>query len=312
MFGRKFAVFTVDAEEFGETECVKYSSLRAEDDMMDGLSRYIDLIEGYGIKGTVFTLLGTAEKYRGLLSELAGKGHEIALHGYRHTAPMLIEPHNFGKETALAKESLSQMFGCEIKGFRAPCFSLDTERLDIIKGLGFAYDASFMNFSPARHHAAPDFSNWNSLADNVYELDGFFEFGLVTGHLFGAKFPASGGGYLRLMSDFLFKPFIRQCIKNADCYVFYLHPFEFSEKRAADLKGAKAYDRFYLTHGISGFVDKVRFLISELAGQGFELVTFSELSELCGEHSEADARTNNQSGTEPLSVPTGRSSLIPR
>lgn len=312
MFGRKFAVFTVDAEEFGETECVNYSSLSAEDDMMDGLSRYTDLIEEYGIKSTVFTLLGTAEKYRGLLSELAEKGHEIALHGFRHTAPMLIEPHDFKKETALAKDRLSQMFGCEIKGFRAPCFSIDTERLDIIRDLGFAYDASFMNFSSARHHAATDFSTWNSLADNVYERDGFFEFGLVTGRLFGARFPASGGGYLRLMSDFLFKPFIKQCIKNADCYVFYLHPFEFSERRAADLKGAKAYDKFYLTHGIFGFVGKVRFLISELADRGFEFVTFSELADLCSEHSKADVRTNKPPEAEPLSVLTGRSSLLPR
>ncbi len=277
--GKKYAVFTADVESFGETECVRYSSLKVDDDMMDGLFRYTELLEKHGIRATLFSLLEAAEMYTAPISELLQKGHELALHGFNHTAPMLIEPDEFKAQTQSAKSRLESLFDVKIRGYRAPCFSLDEERLEAVRSLGFDYDASFMSFSKARHHAPLDFSRWHRHERNVFESNGFFEFGLVSGKLFGADYPASGGGYLRLMSKLLYRPFIKRCVRKNSCYVFYMHPFELSSERAPDLKRAKLYDKYYLTQGLSDFAEKIVYLIACLKSEGFEFITFSELSE---------------------------------
>ena len=42
-------------------------------------------------------------------------------------------PAVFRAEIQKAKQMLSDLFQTEIKGFRDPCFSLDKERLDILR-----------------------------------------------------------------------------------------------------------------------------------------------------------------------------------
>ena len=52
---KKYAVFTMDVEEFNDTECVANSGQQVTQDMLDGLDEYIRLLEKYEIKATMFT-----------------------------------------------------------------------------------------------------------------------------------------------------------------------------------------------------------------------------------------------------------------
>ena len=56
----KYAVFTIDVEDFADTECVAKSGQRVRRHMLDGLDIYIRLLEQYQIRATMFAVCRTA------------------------------------------------------------------------------------------------------------------------------------------------------------------------------------------------------------------------------------------------------------
>lgn len=277
---KKYAVFTMDLECFTDTECVANSGAQVASEMLDGFDIYIRLLEKYNIRATLFTLCNTAAKMREKLSNCIRRGHQLALHGWNHIAPLLIEPERFRTETATAKNFLEREFGVKIRGYRAPCFSLDNQRLDILRQLGFHYDASRNDFSPARHTVQMDMGGYLEVTSGVFRDKDFCEFGLSHGKLFGMNFPISGGGYVRLFNWAVMKAAIRRYLRTHDYYVFYLHPFELSRERVPPIQGLKGYDQFYLNYGHRRFANKVEEIIRMLQGEGYEFVTFDELTDL--------------------------------
>ncbi len=280
MNNRKFAVFTMDLERFSDTECVANAGIPVTAEMLDGFDIYIRLLERYGIRATLFTLCGTALQMRDKLSRCIARGHQMALHGWSHVAPLLMEPERFRREIAEAKCFLEREFGVCIRGYRAPCFSLDNERLDILRSLGFRYDASRNDFSPARHTVHMDMGGYLEITTGVFHDRDFCEFGLSHGRLFGMNFPISGGGYVRLFNWVVMKQAIRRYLRTHDYYVFYLHPFELSREPVPIIPGLRSYDQFYLNYGHRRFAAKVEDIIRMLQSEGYEFVTFDELAEL--------------------------------
>ena len=108
--------------------------------------------------------------------------------------------------------------------------------------------------------------------------DDFFEFGISKQKIFGQPFPISGGGYVRLMNWEFMKSVIHQYITTNDYYVFYLHPFELTRQKIPLLKKLKSYDKYYLKAGIQTYGKHIEQLIKMLKTNGYEFVTFEELS----------------------------------
>ena len=129
---KKYAVFTMDVEEFNDTECVANSGQKVTQDMLDGLDEYIRLLEKYEIKATMFTVCQTAQKVKERLLRYLHRGHRIALHGLKHTPPCTMDDECFRRETLEAKTLLEEEFQTRVTGYRAPCFSLDEGKLDIL------------------------------------------------------------------------------------------------------------------------------------------------------------------------------------
>lgn len=277
---KKYAVFTMDLEGFTDTECVANSGAAVPSEMLDGFDIYIRLLEKYNIRATLFTLCNTAAQMRDKLRRCIARGHQMALHGWSHIAPLLMDPEHFRTETAQAKSFLEREFGVKIRGYRAPCFSLDNQRLDILRSLGFRYDASRNDFSAARHTVQMDMGGYLEVTSGVFHDRGFCEFGLSHGKLFGMNFPISGGGYVRLFNWAVMKAAIRRYLRTHDYYVFYLHPFELSRERVPAIPGLKGYDQFYLNYGHRSFAGKVEDIILMLQSEGYEFVTFDELTDL--------------------------------
>ena len=99
----------------------------------------------------------------------------------------------FENELLNSRKEISDAIGKQIYGFRAPCFSIDRDRIDIVKSLGFQYDSSKINFG-----AHPLYKNINMVGyDNkrldIYNLDDFFIFQATTTKILGKNFPISGG-----------------------------------------------------------------------------------------------------------------------
>ena len=279
MLKEKYAVFTMDVEAFTDTECVAYSSEEVDVDVLDGFDEYIRILDKHNIKSTLFTVGTLAPKIVDKLQTCIGNGHRLALHNYEHVAPLDISPAVFRDEVKKAKHTLSELFHTEVSGFRAPFFSLDDQRLGILKELGFKYDSSHLDFSKARHTVKMNLDNFKQFAKNIFYDGDFFEFGLAKHKVFGMPFPISGGGYVRLSNWAFIKTLIRQYLQQNDYYVFYLHPFELTKQKIPVPKDLKSYDQFYLTRGIKHYGSHIEQLIAMLKKLGYQFVTFEELTE---------------------------------
>lgn len=276
----KYAVFTMDVEAFTNTECVYRSAYKVDVDLMDGFDEYIKILDRHGIKSTLFTVGKLAPKIADRLKSCIENGHRLALHNYEHIAPMDQSLSQFREQIMKAKQLLTDLFHTEITGFRAPFFSMDKDRLEILQELGFRYDSSHLGYKNARHTVKLDLSSFESFRDGIFHKNGFFEFEMSKGSIFGQPYPISGGGYVRLGNWEFIKSLIRQYIQHNDYYVFYLHPFELSREKVPFLKDLKWYDQYYLNCGIGSYGKKVEQIIAMLKKSGYQFVTFEELAEI--------------------------------
>lgn len=275
----KYAFFSIDIERFADTECVAKSACNPREDMLDGLDVYLNILDKHGIKATLFCLRDTALKYKDQIRRHLKNGHRLALHGNRHTPPSKMDNETFYREIELAKHSLEQVFKTKIHGYRAPFFALDNSKLHLLKELGFRYDSSRINFSPARHTESIDTTDFQKHTSAVYEKDGFYEFGHAISTFSKIRFPVSGGGYIRLPNWHFSKFLLWRYIKKHDYYMFYLHPFELSKKKCPKIKGLKFYDKMYLGYGFLTFPMKINYIIKRLKKEGFIFTTFEDAVE---------------------------------
>ncbi|MBO5726707.1 MAG: polysaccharide deacetylase family protein [Clostridia bacterium] len=274
---RKMAVFTMDLENFTDTGCIMDSGLKFDQDMLDGLDEYVAILDKYDIKATFFAVCEAAQSVKDRLKKYISNGHDLALHGYDHTAPMKLSCDEFRYKIEAAKKWLEELFDVEVKGYRAPFFSLDNEHLEVLSELGFKYDSSRFDYPKRVHAAEIDVSRFNKLTENVFKRGDFFEFGVPCHHWLGIRIPVAGGGYVR-MSDWTFlSSMLTQYLAHSDYYVFYLHPFEVSKMKMPATPHLKGYDQYYLRAGVKNYPHKIERIIKMLQKQGYEFVTFDEL-----------------------------------
>lgn len=275
----KYAVFTMDVEDFTDTECVRHSNAKGLPNMLDGLDEYIRFLEGYHIKATLFTVCKTVSSVKDRLKGYLARGHKLALHGYEHIAPQRMTDEQFRMDTERAKRFLEDTFQTEVSGYRAPCFSMNNSKLSILRELGFRYDSSKMGFKKAYYHTELDLNGYQKPLSNVYESNGFYEFSLPSQKFLCFNFPVSGGGYVRIGRWSFGIPMVHHYIRSNDYYVFYLHPFEFSKFKTPKIKDINIFKRFYLSYGIRNYRRKIAAIIKMLQRNGYQFVTFDELSD---------------------------------
>ena len=274
---KKYAVFTMDVEDFSDAGCLARRGLSPDDDMLDGIDKYVSLLERHGIRATLFTLCHTAKRIEEKLASISERGHAIALHGYDHTSLDKLTAEEFREKTKKAKEYLEGILGKRVEGYRAPFFSMDDEKIEVLRSLGFKYDSSSHGFT--RNYLKGGFSleGFENRLSGVYSKDGLYEFSLSCENILGCTYPVSGGGYVRLCPWPLVRDGIKRYIKKNDCYVFYLHPFELSDNRSDAVAELPRSERFYLSSGISAYAEKIERIIEMLKREGYTFVTFDEL-----------------------------------
>lgn len=80
----------------------------------DGPSReatpaLLDRLDGLGWKATFFTLGEAVARHRGLVAEVAARGHQVETHGYRHRHHLLTPPWEVAADLRLALEGLARV-----------------------------------------------------------------------------------------------------------------------------------------------------------------------------------------------------------
>jgi polysaccharide deacetylase family protein (PEP-CTERM system associated) len=197
---------------------------RCESRVERNTHRLLELFGKHHVKATFFVLGWIAEHHPELISLIDSEGHEIGTHGYSHTMLSLLTPQSFEADLRQALRVTRSCVKEEIRGFRAPSFSLTKESfwsLGILAQHGIRYDSSVF---PVGFH--PDYGI-SGAPLSIYRIhDSILEFPMGCAEVFNLRVPCSGGGYFRMMPYAMTKALVRSCNKEGRPIVFYIHPWE--------------------------------------------------------------------------------------
>ena len=184
----------------------------------------LSLFAESGARATFFTLGWIAERYPALVKRIVAQGHELASHGYGHLRIHEQTPQEFTQDIARAKALLEDLSGTEVKGYRAPSFSIGRRTLwafERIAQAGYRYSSSVY---PVQHDLygmpdAPRFA-YRPRAD-------LLEIPVTTAAVLNRNLPAGGGGYFRLLPYAVSRALLRRVNRvDARPGIFYFHPWE--------------------------------------------------------------------------------------
>ena len=220
---------SVDVEDYFQVSAFAPYIARADwESLPCRVERNVDLIlrllDESGAKATFFTLGWIAERHPTMVRRIADHGHEVASHGYGHERASDLSPERFREDITRAKKLLEDLCGTEVRGYRAPSFSISRRNwwaVDEIRAAGYRYSSSIY---PVKHDhygmpEAPRFPY--RLHDMLWELPP------TTVPLLGRNWPAAGGGWFRLLPYGVSRWLLHQVNdkEQAPC-MFYFHPWE--------------------------------------------------------------------------------------
>ena len=222
---------TIDVEDYFQVSAFAGHIPRSSwDSQPCRVERNVDLILGmlaeHGARATFFTLGWIGERYPQLVRRIVAGGHELASHGYAHRRATEQNRREFADDVGSAKRVLEDIGGVEVKGYRAPSFSIGSDNLwalECLQQAGYRYSSSIY---PIRHDHygmpdAPRFAHRPQCAGGLLELP------VTTVSMLDRNWPAGGGGYFRLLPYALSRWLMRRVNRRDDqpC-IFYFHPWE--------------------------------------------------------------------------------------
>ncbi len=205
------------------------------------VERILQMLDDHGTKATFFTLGWIAERHPQVVRRIVEQGHELASHGYGHERASDLTESAFFSDIDSAKKILEDLSGCVVTGYRAPSFSIGAANLwafDCLERAGYRYSSSIY---PIRHdhYGMPDAPRF------AHRVRGaLVEVPVTTARLLNRNWPASGGGYFRLMPYALSSWLLRQVNQNdGQPVIFYFHPWEIDVDQPR-VEGINAKTRF--------------------------------------------------------------------
>lgn len=219
---------TIDVEDYFQVSAFAPYISRSEWEVREcrverNIDRILLMLDNHGTKATFFTLGWVAERYPQVVRRIVDNGHELASHGYGHERASDQSEDAFFTDIQLAKLLLEDLSGAEVKGYRAPSFSIGTHNLwafDCLERAGYRYSSSVY---PIRHdhYGMPDAPRF------AHRIGGVLELPATTLRLGNRNWPASGGGYFRLMPYPLSRWMLRRInALDMQAAIFYFHPWE--------------------------------------------------------------------------------------
>ena len=236
---------TIDVEDYFQVSAFAPHIPRSEWPIREcrverNVDRILGMLDQHGTKATFFALGWIAERYPEMIRRIVSEGHELASHGYGHERASEQTAAAFFADINLAKMILEDLAGQEVKGYRAPSFSIGQQNLwafDCLERAGYLYSSSIY---PIRHdhYGMPDAPR------HAHAIGGLLEIPATTLRFLNRNWPASGGGYFRLMPYGLSRWMLRR-VNHVDqlAAVFYFHPWEIDVDQPR-IPGISAKTRF--------------------------------------------------------------------
>ncbi|MEF8768126.1 MAG: XrtA system polysaccharide deacetylase [Candidatus Accumulibacter phosphatis] len=237
---------TIDVEDYFQVSALAPYIPREQWDLREcrverNVDRILLMLEANQTKATFFTLGWIAERYPRLVRRIVDDGHELASHGYGHQRVSDLTEATFSADIELAKKLLEDISGQEVRGYRAPSFSIGEGNLwafDCLERAGYRYSSSIYPIHHD-HYGMPDAPRF---AHRVRA--GLLELPVTTARFFDRNWPASGGGYFRLLPYALSRWLLQQVNqRDRQPAIFYFHPWEIDAGQPR-ITGISAKTRF--------------------------------------------------------------------
>jgi len=237
---------TIDVEDYFQVSAFAAHIPRSDWDAREcrveqNVERILLLLDDYDSRATFFTLGWIAERYPQLVRRIVDNGHELASHGFGHQRATEQSPQAFFADIHLAKIVLEDIAGVEVRGYRAPSFSIGHTNpwaFECIERADYRYSSSIYPIQHD-HYGAPDAPRFTH---DVGE--GLVEMPVATMRLFGRNWPAGGGGYFRLMPYSMSRWLLRRVNQvDQQAAIFYFHPWELDPEQPR-VPGLDARTRF--------------------------------------------------------------------
>jgi len=221
-------------------------------------------------KATFFVLGWLAKRLPHLVREIHSRGHEVASHGYHHDLWYKQAYQDLKKDLSDSKKLLEDILGEQVRGCRAPNFSINDDILKIIQECGYLYDSSYNSF--AMHGRYGKISlNGKSRVGIAYRINSDFYELPISNLKFNIQYlelPWGGGGYFRLIPYPIFKAGVQTILKNKNAYLLFLHPWEVDPNQPRVNKASAGYKfRHYVN--LNKTLSKLSSLINDFSHVNF-------------------------------------------
>lgn len=258
---------TIDVEDYFQVSAFAPHIDRAQWDSCEcrverNVNQILDMLAGKNVRATFFTLGWIAERYPRLIRRIVDEGHELASHGYGHERASDLTQSAFMHDITRSKALLEDLCGVEVRGYRAPSFSIGQGNLwafDCLASAGYRYSSSIYPIQHD-HYGMPDAPRF------AHEVrPGLLEVPITTMRVFNRNMPSSGGGYFRLLPYALSRWMLgRVNRQDAQSGVFYFHPWEIDVDQPR-IPGISSKTRFRHYVNINRMEQRLRRLLSDFA-----------------------------------------------
>jgi polysaccharide deacetylase family protein (PEP-CTERM system associated) len=257
---------SIDLEEWYHSELVegrKSSVHRAA----EATWPILDLLDRYQVKASFFVVGEVAEQNPELIQSIFQRGHEIGCHGFSHTLLWQLDESLFREELKRFHSVMEGILGkVRMKGFRAPCFSLDHRTkwvLRVLLDFGYQYDSSIFPVKTSDLYGisgAPAHPYRISLEDLRKEdsQSPLIEFPISLLTFGKLRIPIAGGGYFRMYP----LPLLHWGLKRMSrrhSFLIYYHPWE-GDPKTPRLK-LSILNRIRSYYGVPAAFKKLEFLL---------------------------------------------------
>lgn len=177
-------------------------------------------------KATFFILGWIARRLPSLVRKIQSRGHEVASHGYNHLMCNRMDPESLKRDLIQSKKTIEDIIGVEVRGYRAPNFSIDATAIDLIRKSGYSYDSSYNNFSKHGRYGTISLNGYGKSGIAVKICKDLMELPISNLTILDQVIPWGGGGYFRFLPMTIFKAGMHRILKKTGAYMFYMHPWE--------------------------------------------------------------------------------------
>jgi polysaccharide deacetylase family protein (PEP-CTERM system associated) len=240
---------TIDVEDYFQVSAFAPYIGRHEWDSREcrverNVARILDMLAQQQTRATFFTLGWVAERYPQLVRNIVAGGHELASHGYGHQRASDLSEAASSDDITRAKKILEDISGAEVRGYRAPSFSIGVGNLwafDSLARAGYQYSSSIYPIKHD-HYGMPDSPRF------AYRVSsGMLEIPVTTLRVMNRNLPSSGGGYFRLLPYSLSRWMLRRVNReDRESAIFYFHPWEIDvgQPRVAGIDGKTRFRHY--------------------------------------------------------------------